>query len=114
MDHEIAHPTSALEVIVEQAIRPRLEFLGGIVADLLKCAPGDERVMRCVASVHAQCLLCVRIAATARFYPRLTLTPASGRELADHIADFSLAGIRALKRQRLARSRSRADRRRAS
>jgi AcrR family transcriptional regulator len=114
MDQELAHPTSALDVIVEQAIRPRLESLGGIVADLLECSPGDERVTRCVASVHAQCLLCVRTAATARLYSKLNLTPALGREMADHIADFSLAGVRALKRQRVARSRSRADRRRAS
>lgn len=97
MNHEMTDPTPALDLIVDEAIRPRLEYLSGVIAELLGCSAGDERVMKCVASVQSQCLLAVRTAAAERLYPRLKLTPPSIHELADHIAEFSLAGIRALR-----------------
>ena len=34
---EMADPTPALDQIVERGIRPRLEYLGAIVAELLEC-----------------------------------------------------------------------------
>ena len=112
MSHEMADPTPALDLIVDEAIRPRLEYLSGVVAELLEYPRSDERVMKCVASVQSQCLLCLRRTAAARLYPQLKLTPPTIHELADHIAEFSLAGIRALKRHPAAASRARASGRR--
>jgi TetR/AcrR family transcriptional regulator, regulator of cefoperazone and chloramphenicol sensitivity len=116
MNHEMADPTPALDLIVDEAIRPRLEYLGGVVAELLGCAPNDDRVMKCVASVQSQCLLSMRNAAAERLYPRLKLTPPTIHQLADHISEFSLAGIRALARRSVvaASSPGAARRRRAS
>ena len=98
MNHEVMDPTPALDLIVDEAIRPRLEYLSGVIAELLDCPTSDERVMKCVASVQSQCLLALRNAAADRLYPKLKLTPPTIHDLADHIADFSIAGIVALRR----------------
>jgi hypothetical protein len=105
MNHEVTDPTPALDLIVEEAIRPRLEYLASVVAELLDCPVSDERVMMCVASVQSQCLLALRNAAADRLYPRLKLTPPTIHELADHIAEFSLAGILSVRRNRRAREK---------
>ncbi|HXQ29299.1 MAG TPA: CerR family C-terminal domain-containing protein [Gemmatimonadales bacterium] len=95
MQHELDQPTPAAARIVEEAIEPRIRFLRSIVAELLQSSPTDPRVARCVASVQTQCL----------FYARLYRAPGPFRTvafpeptadvdaLADHIAEFSLAGI---------------------
>jgi TetR/AcrR family transcriptional regulator, regulator of cefoperazone and chloramphenicol sensitivity len=96
---EMSEPTPAFELIIKQAIRPRMEYLGGLVSELLQCAPDDPRVARCVASIQSQFLFWLT-PGVGRVFPRLHLTPATIDELADHIADFSLAGIHALERRR--------------
>jgi TetR/AcrR family transcriptional regulator, regulator of cefoperazone and chloramphenicol sensitivity len=105
MNHEVTDPTPALDLIVEEAIRPRLEYLASVVAELLDCPVSDERVMMCVASVQSQCLLALRNAAADRLYPKLKLTPPTIHELADHIAEFSLAGIVSVRRNRRPRQK---------
>jgi len=44
----------------------------------------------------------LRNAAADRLYPKLKLTPPTIHELADHIAEFSLAGILSVRRNRRA------------
>jgi AcrR family transcriptional regulator len=58
MVREIADPTSALEAIVRDGIRPHFATLRGIVADLLgpKLAADPERVRFAAWSVVGQCL----------------------------------------------------------
>jgi hypothetical protein len=90
-------------MIVEQAILPRIRFLGGIVAELLDCEPTDPRVRRCVISIQAQVAFLLGLArAPAPFralvVPDWPLTAAQSEALAEHIALFSLAGVRALAR----------------
>src|SRR6185369_3265313 len=43
MMHEMSDPTPALDLVIEQVIKPRMEYLGGIVATLLRCPPDDPR-----------------------------------------------------------------------
>ena len=47
-------PTPALDALVEQGVRPRVEYLSGLIAEIIGCDPADQRVLRCVASVQAQ------------------------------------------------------------
>lgn len=97
MMRELADPTPALDLVVQQVIRPRMDHLATIVAALLGCPVNDPRVRPCVLSVHSQCLA-VRDNPVA---PRLgfeKMTQERVRELADHIARFSIAGIRAMAR----------------
>jgi hypothetical protein len=51
---EMNDPTPVLDDLVEQGVRPRVEYLSGVIARIIGRDPHDERVMRCVASVQAQ------------------------------------------------------------
>jgi AcrR family transcriptional regulator len=96
--HEIAEPTPVLDRIVEHAFRPRVEYLCGLVGEILQCDPADARVRRSVASIQAQCVMLLPHPIGDRLRPRARRTPAEIDQLARHIADFSLAGIRAVGR----------------
>jgi len=95
---EMNDPTPALDALVEQGVRPRIEFLSGLVAEIIGCAPSDQRVLRCVASVQTQSIAYLPNPIAARLGLTFTPTPAHLDELADHIAEFSLAGIHAVGR----------------
>lgn len=96
MMQEIRDPTPALERVVKAVVRPRLDYLAGIVARILHCAPTDDRVQHAVMSVQVQCLAMFN-ERIGQFQP-FTLTPKKLDTLADHITRFSIAGIRALRR----------------
>ncbi len=94
MRHESSEPTPLAPWIAEQAIMPRVEYLSRVVAELLACRPDDPRVRRCVISIQAQCLFYAPDRFRDAAFPGW---PPSGAELAaaaEHIAEFSLAGIR--------------------
>ena len=95
INREVADPTPAFDTLVEQGLRPRIDDLSAIVADVLGCSAGDERVARCVASIHAQWMLFVPNPIASRLRSKLQLRTDSIDRIAEHIADFSLAGIRA-------------------
>jgi TetR/AcrR family transcriptional regulator, regulator of cefoperazone and chloramphenicol sensitivity len=95
MWRELTDPTPALDLIVQQAIRPRLAYLCTLVGELLARPSDDVRVTRCAHSVHALCISMIPNPVSARLYPEAKMTPAAVAALADHIASFSLAGIRA-------------------
>ena len=71
-----------------------MAYLCGIVAELLGCAVEDERVLRCALSVHVQCLALMDNPVAARMSPAFAHTPQMLETMTDHIARFSLAGIR--------------------
>ena len=56
---ELSDPTPSLDALVDQALRPRVDDLAAMVADILDCDVDDARVGQCVASIHAQWLLFV-------------------------------------------------------
>jgi TetR/AcrR family transcriptional regulator, regulator of cefoperazone and chloramphenicol sensitivity len=94
MNHEQHDPTPALDLVVEQAIRPRIVYLSGCVAELLGCEPTEDRVLLAVASIHGQCLIHLRSAISDRIIPGTRAEYFDIDRLADHIAEFSLAGLR--------------------
>ena len=93
----MADPTPIARAYVRQAIMPRIAFLMEVVRELLGDAATDERVQRCVRSIQAQCLAFLpdpfKHMEAGEWQPN---TDERIRELADHITDFSLAGIRAI------------------
>ncbi len=95
MEHESAEPTPLAPWIAEQALMPRIRYLGQIVAELIGCRATDARVRRCVISIQAQCLF---YAAPNRFrdaaFPGWPPSAAELAAAADHIVEFSLAGVR--------------------
>ena len=99
ISREMADPTPAFDLIIKHGIRPRLEYLGGLVSELLACPPSDPRVLQAVAGLQSQFLFCLS-PAVARVNPTFTLTRQNIDTLAEHISEFSLGGIRALRRHR--------------
>jgi len=93
---EIADPTPAFDALFDQGIRSRIDDLSGIVADLLGCDVHDERVARCVLSIHSQWVMFVPNPIASRLRSKFQLRNDSPDRVAEHIADFSLAGIRAV------------------
>ena len=96
MLHELTDPTPALDLVVRQVVRPRMAYLGALVGQLMRRPIHDARVVRCVHSIHAQCVVIPNML-TSGLYPDFKPTPKTLTVLAEHIASFSLAGIRSLR-----------------
>jgi TetR/AcrR family transcriptional regulator, regulator of cefoperazone and chloramphenicol sensitivity len=94
MHRELQDPTRMLTSIIDRVWRPRFEYLATIVAELLSLPIDDDRVIRCVLSIHAQVV-------TIRPSPALDRMGAKVKEVftaasvTEHIARFSLAGLAA-------------------
>lgn len=99
---EMMDPTPALDLIIEKGIKPTSQRLGAMVAELLGAPLSDDRVWQCFLSVQAQCLFYkMSKPVSARMAPAgFEYTPQVIDALAGHIADFSLAGIRAVAAQK--------------
>ena len=54
MMHELSDPTPALDLVVDEVLRPRMAYLSGIIASLIGLREDDPRVARCLMSVQAQ------------------------------------------------------------
>ncbi len=95
MAREMAEPTEALEPLYQQVMRPLTEKLSGLVAELLGMPATDQAVGLAAASVIGQCVYYMRHRNVfSRMHPQLSARPEADL-LAEHIAAFSLAGIRA-------------------
>jgi AcrR family transcriptional regulator len=96
MVRELSDPTPALDLVLAQVVKPRMAYLRGVIATLLRCRPGDPLVERCAMSVQAQCLAQLTHPVAALRPKRMTEREID--RLAAHIARFSLGGIRDLAR----------------
>jgi len=96
---EMDDPTPALDTLVEQGLRPRIEYLSGVVAEILGAAPSDVAVLRCVASIQAQSFAYLPNPIAARLGLVFKPSRAHIDAVARHIADFSLAGVHAIRRR---------------
>ena len=97
MMRELTDPTPALDLVVKQVVRPRTAYLSVVVASLIHCRPDDERVGRCVMSVHAQIHALLNSPVASRLHgAAAAATPGHLQQLARHITRFSIAGIRAI------------------
>jgi TetR/AcrR family transcriptional regulator, regulator of cefoperazone and chloramphenicol sensitivity len=97
MTHEMAEPTDALDLVVREVIEPRIRYMQELVGDILGVPPDDERVLRCVLSVQSQFHAAMANPVSKRLVPGFTGDPAAVDRLAQHIADFSIGGIRSLR-----------------
>ena len=100
INREMNDPTPAFDALVEQGVRPRIKYLSSLVARIIVCPVEDRRVPRAVASIQAQTIAYLPNPITARLGFAFTPTTAKLDEVADHIATFSLAGVRAIARAR--------------
>jgi AcrR family transcriptional regulator len=93
---EMNDPTPALDALVEQGMRPRIEYLSGLVSQITGLPLSDQRVLRCVASIQSQSIAYLPNPIAERLGLALTPTKSLLDDVADHIACFSLAGVRAV------------------
>jgi AcrR family transcriptional regulator len=104
--HEMAQPTPIANEIAEQTYRPRVRYLAQLVAELLDCAADDMRVQHSVFSIQAQCMFYVRDSFRSSVFA--DWPPQTSEQIhaaADHIVNFSLAGIEALGARKTRRRR---------
>ena len=94
MIRELSDPTPALDLVVKKVIMPRMAYLREVLASMFDCDTGDPRVERCAMSVQAQCLALLSHPVAA-LRPK-TMTDRELDLMAQHIAQFSLGGVRAI------------------
>ncbi len=94
---EMGDPSPAFDLIIEKGIKPSAGRLASLVSELLGCPPEDERVWQTALSVQSQCIFYkFSKPVFARMAPDLQFTAEVIDRIADHIAEFSLAGIQAV------------------
>jgi len=97
IQRELDDPTPALDALIEQGVRPRVEYLASLVSAMTGGKPTDPLTLRCVGSIMSQTLIYVRRNPIAeRLGFTFTGTPKQIDEAARHIAEFSVAGIQAV------------------
>lgn len=108
MSMEMINPSDALDILVEERIRPMAEQLRCIVQEILGPGAGEHETRLCGFSIVSQCLFYVHCRSVVRrLYPNQGFEPADIDRLADHITTFSLAALEKIARKPAAR-RSRA------
>lgn len=97
---EMIEPTSALDAIVNEEIRPRAAILEKIVRELLGRSASPQQVNYSSFSIVAQCIFYHNVRPVIqRLAPRQKFTPADIEAIAEHITHFSLAALTARKRK---------------
>ena len=98
---ELIEPTSALDVIVEEAIRPLSQELESIILDLLGSQADDEQVRLCMLSVVSQCGFYHHSRAViSRLYTIQKFGAQDIEKLARHVTQFSLSAMKSLSKTR--------------
>jgi AcrR family transcriptional regulator len=93
---EMQRPSPALRKIVRQIIRPTEARLRAVVGQIVGLPSDDDAVRMCAHSIVGQCLHYKHAAAVLNvLWPDLWRMPDRIDRLAEHIAGFSLAGLKA-------------------
>jgi TetR/AcrR family transcriptional regulator, regulator of cefoperazone and chloramphenicol sensitivity len=98
---EMVEPTPALDVVVDEQIRPMSKHVREIVRAIIGPNATEEAVRDGEFSVVSQCVFyhhCREV--VSRLYPRHKLTGPEIDKLAEHITAFSLAGLKAQGRRK--------------
>ena len=94
MLRELSDPTPALDMVAEDVLKPRNTYLCGIIGELIGCPPDSALVMRCALSVQSQFNSLLWSQAVVRMMHVADLPAPTLDEIAEHITQFSLGGIR--------------------
>lgn len=98
---EWAQPTPAMDRVMNESLRPLYDRFREIVGGILGLPVDHEKTRLCVHSIIGQAIHYVQgRPILARVWPDLKMTPDQVDRIADHIADFSLAYLRAFRSER--------------
>ncbi len=94
---EMVDATASVSRVIEEGIRPQVEFLLATVGELLGPGADDQVVRRCASSIIGQCLFYHTARPAVLQLPlEEKLDPDAVEPIASHIAAFSLAAIERL------------------
>jgi AcrR family transcriptional regulator len=101
MAREMVEPTSALDLVVAEKIRPQAVQLREIVTALLGRSATPQVVRLCACSVVSQCLFYLHCRSVIqRLFPEQAYDARDLEVLADHITRFSMAALKELARRK--------------
>lgn len=93
--HELAKPTPAINVVVNEAIRPLYMRMCRLIGSILNLSPDDQKTRLCAHSIIGQILFyAFARPVISRLAPEIKMTTAQVDLIADHITEFSLAYLR--------------------
>ena len=95
MAREMERPTDVLDQVMQQVLKPRIEYLCGVIGAIMRLPPSDPQVMRCVTSLQVQCLVAAR-PVPKPIAKSLGTGPHDLEAMISHIVDFSLGGMKAI------------------
>ncbi len=100
MAREMMEPTPALQIIVQEIIRPRQEQLSAIIRAILGDTADAALVRRCCFSIVGQCLYYrfARVVAQ-ELQPGLVFDETTVASIADHITLFTVQALKGLARK---------------
>ena len=106
---ESVEPSAAFNLVVEPFVVPQHVALHGTVRAILGADASEESVRRCSMSIVGQCLYYWSARRVVRrLDPGLEYDEEEVSRLAEHIVEFSLAGLRQVARQQAAPAGGRA------
>ena len=97
---ELANPTGLIDEAWNELIAPRKQELLKIVRDVAGPTVPEEAVRLCAMSIVNQCRgFTLMQKGRLKSFDDLPLTPERAEQIAQHITDFSIAGIAAIRNQ---------------
>lgn len=100
VQREIADPTGLLEGVMDQEIHPIHEKMERLVRELLGPAGSDQDVQFCEASIINQCINPMVAGEKSQGKKAVRVGPPGVKDIGayvNHVVEFSLAGIRAIR-----------------
>ena len=95
---ELVNPTGLIQDTWREMIEPRRRKLHGIIRKIIGDRADNERVLFCEMSIVNQCRTLLTVGRSdLEYLLGQPLSPELIKRIAEHIARFSLAGIKALK-----------------
>src|ERR1051326_1864124 len=96
--HELAKPPPAMNVVVNEAIRPLYLRMCKLIAVIVALPPDHQKTRLCAQSIIGQILFYAFAAPViSRLGPEVKMTRSQVDLIANHITEFSLAYLRTLK-----------------
>jgi TetR/AcrR family transcriptional regulator, regulator of cefoperazone and chloramphenicol sensitivity len=93
--HELAKPTPAINIVVNEAIRPLYSRMCMLLGNILGLPPDHEKTRLCAHSIIGQILFYAFARPVInRLAPEMKMSATHIDLLADHITEFSLAYLR--------------------
>lgn len=106
MAHELTQPSPALSRVIDEVLAPRYARLRGAVGAIIGRPPGHDLTRLGAHSIIAQVIHYFHARPViARVWPDLKMTPKRVDQIAAHIAEFSLAALRAMAEQKTEKAR---------